>query len=50
MIAIIDFHPRRSAMSSAIHMAAKPATPIEIDEMTVSARGDSYDEWVAAIS
>lgn len=44
MIAIIDLHPRRSTISSATHMAATPAMPIEIDEMTVNTSGGLYEE------
>lgn len=45
MIAIIDLHPRRSTISTAIHIATMPAMPIEIDEMTVNTRGGVYEEY-----
>lgn len=42
MIAIIDFHPLRWTMSKRIYKELTAATPIEIAEMTVNARGGLY--------
>lgn len=42
MIAIIDFHPLRRTMSKRIHKEITAATPMEIAEMTVNARGGLY--------
>ena len=43
MIAIIDLHPLRRTMSSRIHAENTPATPMEIEEITVNAKGGLYD-------
>jgi len=43
MIAIIDSHPLRRTMSRRIHKENNPATPMEMEEMTVNARGGLYD-------
>jgi hypothetical protein len=42
MIAIMDFHPLRIMMSKRIHAENIAATPIEIEEMMVNARGGVY--------
>ena len=42
MIAIMDFHPLRIIMSKRIHAENIAATPIEIEEMMINARGGVY--------
>lgn len=42
MIAIMDFHPRLHIMSAAIHRAARPPRPIEMEEMMVRDNGGEY--------
>ena len=43
MTAIIDFHPLRIVISIRMPRAAIAATPIEMDEIMVSASGGLYD-------